>query len=118
MVISQKLLPVIVKNKCRLCGGTANRKKLFFFSDSGKSFELKRIIFKLCDVVVSETDELPQLCCRNYDKFLRLNKNIEIFTSTCHSAQKMFERELKTSRQANVKKRSCNGSTPTSTEKA
>ena len=34
----------IFENKCRLCGGTAKRKKNNFLNDAGKSLELKRIL--------------------------------------------------------------------------
>ena len=85
----KKKLPCdIFKNKCRLYGGTAERKK-YFFSDAGKSPELKRIVFKLCEIVVSESDELPKYCCRSCcDKVTRLNRNIEAFASTCKAARK------------------------------
>ena len=41
--------------------------KFTFFSDTGKSQELKRIILKLCEGFVSESDELPkyQAAARN-----------------------------------------------------
>ena len=85
-------------NKCRLCGETTSRKN-YFFSDSGKALQLKRIILRVCEIEVSERDELPKFCCRScHDKLLRLNKNLEIFASTCKSTQKELERELKTSR--------------------
>ena len=104
-------------NKCRLCGETTSRKN-YFFSDSGKALQLKKIILRVCEIEVSERDELPKFCCRScHDKVLRLNKNLEIFASTCQSTQKELERELKTSRQENIKKRSRTGNTPQSTEK-
>ena len=66
----------------------------------------------------SQRDELPKFRCRScHDKVLRLNKNLEIFASTCQSTQKELERELKTSRQENIKKRSRTGNTSQSTEK-
>ena len=84
--------------KCRLCGETTTRKN-YFFSDSGKALQLKRIILRVCEIEVSERDELPKFCCRScHDKLLRLNKNLEIFASTCKSTQKELECELKTSR--------------------
>ena len=107
----------ILKSKCRLCGGMTARKN-YFFSDSGKALQLKRIILRVCEIEVSERDELPKFCCRSCDdKVLHLNKNLEIFASTCKSTQKELERELKTSRQENIKKRSRTGNTPQSTEK-
>ena len=114
---SQNLTDDILKSKCRLCGETTTRKN-YFFSDSGKALQLKRIILRVCEIEVSERDELPKFCCRScHDKVLRLNKNLEIFASTCQSTQKELERELKTSRQENIKKRSRTGNTPQSTEK-
>ena len=78
----------IFKNKCRLCGGTAERKN-YLFSDAGKSPELKRIVFKLCEIIVSESDELPKYCCRSCcEKLTRLNRNIETFASTCKLPRK------------------------------
>ena len=66
----------------------------------------------------SQRDELPKFRCRScHDKVLRLNKNLEIFASTCQSTQKELERELITSRQENIKKRSRTGNTSQSTEK-
>ena len=63
----------ILKNKCRLCGETTSRKN-YFFSDSGKALQLKRIILRVCEIEVSERDELPKFCCRScHDKVLRLN---------------------------------------------
>ena len=107
----------ILKSKCRLCGGMTARKN-YFFSDSGKALQLKRIILRVCEIEVSERDELPKFCCRSCDdKVLHLNKNLEIFASTCKSTQKELERQLKTSRQENIKKRSRTGNTPQSTEK-
>ena len=107
----------ILKSKCRLCGGMTARKN-YFFSDSGKALQLKRIILRVGEIEVLERDELPKFCCRScHDKVLRLNKNLEIFASTCQSTQKELERELKTSRQENIKKRSQTGNTPQSTEK-
>ena len=100
-----------LKGKCRLCAETAIRKN-YFFSDAGKSLELKRIIFKLCEIVVLETDELPKFCCRScYEKLIRLNKNVEAFALKCKTAQKAFEREQIT------KKRYRSVNSPTSTEK-
>ena len=114
---SQTLTDDILKSKCRLCGETTARKN-YFFSNSGKALQLKRIILRVCEIEVSERDELPKFCCRScHDKVLRLNKNLEIFASTCKSTQKELERELKTSRQENTKKRSRTGNTPQSTEK-
>ena len=107
----------IFDNKCRLCGGTATRKN-YFFSDAGKSLELKRIVFKLCEIVVSEGDELPKHCCRSCcEKVTRLNKNIEAFASSCKAAQKVLEADLVASRQSIRQKRNRSGNTPTSTEK-
>lgn len=103
----------VFKNKCQLCGGTAERKK-YFFSDTGKSLELKRIVFKLCEIVVSESDELPKYCC---EKLTHLNTNIEAFASTCKAAQKVLEGDLIASRQSICQKRYRSGNTPTSTEK-
>ena len=40
---SQNLTDDILKSKCRLCGETTKRKN-YFFSDSGKALQLKRII--------------------------------------------------------------------------
>ena len=37
----------------------------YIFGDAGKSLELKRIVFKPCEIVVSESDELPNYCCRS-----------------------------------------------------
>ena len=92
--------------------------KNYFFSDSGKALQLKRIILRVCEIEVSERDELPKFCCRScHDKVLRLNKNLEIFASTCQSTQKELEREMITSRQENIKKRSRTGNTSQSTEK-
>ena len=89
-----------------------------FFSDSGKALQLKRIILRVCEIEVSEKDELPKFCCRSCDdKVLHVNKNLEIFASTCKSAQKELERELITSRRENSKKRSRTGNTSQSTEK-
>lgn len=117
MEAPQKLPCDIFENKCRLCGGTAIRKN-HFFSDAGKSLGLKRIIFTLCEIVVSETDELPKYCCRScYEKLTRLNRNIEAFASTCKAAQNALEGELITSKQPNRQKRYRSGNTPTSTEK-
>ena len=100
----------------RLCGETTKRKN-YFFSDSGKALQLKRIILWVCEIEVSDTDELPKFWCRScHDKVLRLNKNLEIFASTCQSTQKELERELKTSRQENMKKRSRTGNSTQSTE--
>ena len=83
MEVKQKLPCDIFKNKCRLCGGTAERKN-YFFSDAGKSLELKRIVFKLCEIVVSESNELPKYCCRSCcDKVTHLNRIIEAFASSC-----------------------------------
>ena len=114
---SQTLTDDVLKTKCRLCGGMTARKN-YFFSDSGKALQLKRIILRVCEIEVSERDELPKFCCRScHDKVLRLNNNLKIFASTCQSAQKELERELKTSRQENIKKRSRTGNTPQSTEK-
>ena len=114
---SQNLTDDIIKSKCRLCGLTTTRKN-YFFSDSGKALQLKRIILRVCEIEVPERDELPKFCCRScHDKVLRLNKNLEIFASTCQSTQKELERELKTGRQENIKKRSRAGNTPQSTEK-
>ena len=48
----------ILKSKCRLCGETTARKH-YFFSDSGKALQLKRIILRVCEIEVSERDELP-----------------------------------------------------------
>ena len=62
--IEQKLPCDIFDNKCRLCGGTAII-NIYSFSDAGKSLELKRIVFKLCEIVVSKSDELPKYCCRS-----------------------------------------------------
>ena len=112
---SQTLTDDILKRKCRLCGET-NARKNYFFSDSGKALQLKRIILRVCEIEVSERDELPKFCCRSCH-VLRLNKNLEIFASTCQSTQKELERELKTSRQENIKKRSRTGNAPQSTEK-
>ena len=113
---SQTLTDDILKSKCRLCGETTARKNCFF-SDGGKALQLKRIILRVCEIEVSVRDEL-KFCCRScHDKVLRLNKNLEIFASTCKSTQKEPERELKTSRQENIKKRSRTGNTPQSTEK-
>ena len=109
---SQNLADDILKSKCRLCG-EANTRQNYFFSDSGKALQLKRIILRVCEIEVSERDELPKFCCRSCDdKVLHLNKNLEIFASTCKSTQKELERELKTSRQENIKKRSRTGNTP------
>ena len=114
---SQTLTDDVLKTKCRLCGGMTARKN-YFFSDSGKALQLKRIILRVCEIEVSERDELPKLCCRSCDdKVLHVNKNLEIFASTCKSAQKELERQLKTSRQENIKKRSRTENTPQSTEK-
>ena len=66
----------ILKSKCRLCGGMTARKN-YFFSDSGKALQLKRIILRVCEIEVSERDELPKFCCRScHDKVLRLNKEL------------------------------------------
>ena len=101
----------------QVCGETTKRKN-YFFSDSGKALQLKRIILWVCEIEVSDSDELPQFCCRScHDKVLRLNKNLELFASTCQSTQKELERELKTSRQENMKKRSRMGNSTQSTEK-
>ena len=63
--------------------GESTKRKNYFFSVSGKALQLKRIILRLCEVEVSERDELPKFCCRScHDKVLRLNKNLEIFAST------------------------------------
>ena len=71
---SQTLLDDILK--CRLCGETTTRKN-YFFSDSGKALQLKRIILRVCEIEVSERDELPKFCCRScHDKVLRLNKEL------------------------------------------
>ena len=99
--------------------GESTKRKNYFCSVSGKALQLKRIILRLCEVEVSERDELPKFCCRScHDKVLRLNKNLEIFVSTRQSTQKKLERKLKTSRQRNVKKRSRTVNTPQSTEKS
>ena len=37
----------------------------YIFGDAGKSLELKRIVFKPCEIVVSESDKLPKYCCRS-----------------------------------------------------
>ena len=109
----QKLPCDIFKSKCRLCGGKAERK-----NDAGKSLELKKIVLKLCEIVLSESDELPKYCCRScYEKLTRLNRNIEAFASTCKAAQKVLEGVLKASKQSIRQKRSRSGNTPTSTEK-
>ena len=68
----------------------------------------RRYSFRVCEIEVSE---------RDHDKVLRLNKNLEIFASTCQSSQKELERELKTSREENIKKRSRTRNTPQSTLK-
>ena len=62
--IEQKLPCDIFDSKCRLCGGTAII-NIYSFSDARKSLELKRIVFKLCEIVVSKSDELPKYCCRS-----------------------------------------------------
>lgn len=112
-----KLLCDIFKSKCRLCGGKAERKN-YFFSDAGKSLELKKIVFRLCEIVVSESDKLPKYCCRSCcEKLTRLNRNIEAFASTCKAAQKVLEGDLIASRQSIRQKRYRSGNTPTSTEK-
>ena len=70
---SQTLTDDVLKTKCRLCGGMTARKN-YFFSDSGKALQLKRIILRVCEIEVSERDELPKFCCRGcHDKVLRLN---------------------------------------------
>ena len=62
--------------KYRLCGKTTTRKN-YFFRDSGKALQLKRIILRVCEIEVSERDELPKFCCRScHDKVLRLNKEL------------------------------------------
>ena len=103
-----------VLNKCRLCGKTAQRKVLFF-SDSGKTLQLKKIIKKICDICVNATDELPKFSCRSCcDKLVRLNKSVEEFAALCKSAQISLEKEL----HPDVKKRNRpeTGNTPSSTE--
>ena len=113
----QKLPCDIFKSKCRLCGGRAER-KTYFFSDTGKSLDLKRIVLKLCEIVVSESDELPKYCCRSCcEKLTRLNRNIEAFASTCKATQKVLEGDLIANRQSIRQKRYRSGNTPTSTEK-
>ena len=63
-----------------------HEKKNYFFSDSGKALQLKRIILRVCEIEVSGRDELSKFCCRRcHDRVLRLNKNLEIFASTCQS---------------------------------
>ena len=117
MEVKKKLPCDIFKNKCRLRGGTAEREN-YFFSDAGKSLELKRVVFKLCEIIVSESDELPKYCCRSCcEKLTRLNRNIETFASTCKAAQKVLEGDLIASRQSICQKRCRSGNTPTSTEK-
>ena len=37
----------------------------YIFGDDGESLELKRIVFKPCEFVVSESYELPKYCCRS-----------------------------------------------------
>ena len=100
-----------------MCGEKTTRKN-YFFSDSGKALQVKRIILWVGEIEVLERDELPKFCCRScHDKVFRLNKNLEIFASTCQSTQKELERELKTSREENIKKRFRTRNTPQSTEK-
>ena len=80
--------------------------KNYFFNDSGKALQLKRIILRVCEIEVSERDELPKFCCRScHDKVLRLNKNLEIFASTCKSTR----RNLNTNWKQVDKKTSRNG---------
>ena len=55
---NKKLTDDILKSRCRLCG-ESTKKKNYFFSVSGKALQLKRIIVRLCEVEVSERDELP-----------------------------------------------------------
>ena len=99
-----------VSSRCRLCGETTAR-KFYFFSDNGKSIQLKRIVSKVCEVLVDGTDELPKFCCRScYDKVLRLNKNIEALTEVCRKTQKELEAQLR-------KKRTRTDGTPVSSEK-
>ena len=84
MEVFQNLTDDILKlSKCRLCGETTKRKN-YFFSDSGKQLQLKRIILRVCEIEVSERNELPKFCCRScHNKAsLRLNKNLEIIAST------------------------------------
>ena len=52
---SQNLTDDILKSKCRLCGETTARKN-YFFSDSGKALQLKRIILRVCEIEVSEKE--------------------------------------------------------------
>ena len=86
-------------------------RKFYFFSDNGKSIQLKRIVSKVCEVLVDGTDELPKFCCRScYDKVLRLNKNIEALTEVCRKTQKELEAQLR-------KKRTRTDGTPVSSEK-
>ena len=111
MEVKQKLPCDMFKNKCRLCGGTAERKN-YFFSDAGKSLELKRIVFKVCEIVVLESDELPKYCCRSCcEKLICLNRNNEEFASTCKAAQKVLEGDLMASRQSIRQKRYHSGNT-------
>ena len=103
----------VAKTKCRLCGEIAVRKVLFF-SDTGKSVNLKSIVFKICEICVEEDDELPKVSCRNcFEKLLRLNKNIQAFSESCKNAQKILEQQL------NSKKRCRSGAegSPISAEK-
>ena len=66
---SQTLTDDILKSKCRLCGETTARKN-YFFSDSGKALQLKRIILRVCEIEVSERDELPKFGFRScHDKY-------------------------------------------------
>ena len=56
-------------NRCMAASeGRQLEKKIIFFSDAGKSLKLKRIVFKLCEIVVPESDELPKCCCRGVQK--------------------------------------------------
>ena len=94
------------------------KEKNYFFSDAGKSLELSRIVFKLCEIAVSESKELPKYCCRSCcDKVTRLNRNIEAFASTCKAAQKVLEDDLIASRQSISQKRYRSGNTPARMEK-
>ena len=83
-----------VSSSCRLCGERSVR-KYYFFSEKGKSVQLKKIIWKVCEVQVEESDELPRFCCRScYDKLLRLNKNSEAFAEVCRKTQKELEAQI------------------------
>ena len=73
-------------------------KENHFFSDSGKALQLNKVILRVCDIEVSERDELP------HDKALRLDKNLEIFASYCQSTQKELERQLSTQSTENPRK--------------